>query len=347
MTRILVVRLSAMGDVAMTIPVISSFATQYPDCQITVLTRKSFLPLFFNLPSNVKFIGVDFKDEYKGISGILKLARRLEAEKFDYVVDLHSVLRTILIRLYLGLFGAKSASIDKGRREKKLLTRRYNKDLKPLKSSFDRYSDVFQRLGFTFDYTFTSIFSNNHLKDITFLTDQWEVKGTNQWVGIAPFAKHEGKILPLMHTEKLIEYLSNKHHLKILLFGGGSSEKQITEKWQTQFKNTFSLTGKFNLEQELLIISNLDLMVSMDSANMHLASLVNVPVVSIWGATHPYAGFLGWKQSENNIIQSDIQCRPCSVYGQKVCYRGDYACMNNLDLRSITNVIEFNLRKHD
>jgi len=80
----------------------------------------------------------------------------------------------------------------------------------------------------------------------------------------------------------------------------------------------------------LKFISRLDVMLSMDSSGMHLASLKNIPVVSVWGATHPYAGFLGYGQSMSNVLQTDLYCRPCSVYGNVPCYRGDFACMNQL-----------------
>ena len=81
---------------------------------------------------------------------------------------------------------------------------------------------------------------------------------------------------------------------------------------------------------ELALMGQLDAMLSMDSANMHLASLVGTRVVSIWGGTHPYAGFLGWNQKESDCIQLDLPCRPCSVYGNKRCLRGDYMCMNGI-----------------
>ena len=87
-------------------------------------------------------------------------------------------------------------------------------------------------------------------------------------------------------------------------------------------------------------MSHLDAMVSMDSSNMHLASLTGTPVVSVWGATHPYAGFLGWGQSTDNIVQIDLECRPCSIYGQKPCRRGDYACMNGIAPETIVDKIE-------
>ena len=78
------------------------------------------------------------------------------------------------------------------------------------------------------------------------------------------------------------------------------------------------------------MMGQLDVMLSMDSANMHLASLVGTRVVSVWGGTHPYAGFLGWSQKTEDCAQLDMPCRPCSVYGNKPCLRGDYACMNGI-----------------
>ena len=87
-------------------------------------------------------------------------------------------------------------------------------------------------------------------------------------------------------------------------------------------------------------MSHLDAMVSMDSANMHMASLVNCPVVSIWGATHPYAGFVGWGQKEENFVQLDMPCRPCSIYGSKPCLRGDYACLSGIAPEVIADKVE-------
>ena len=80
-------------------------------------------------------------------------------------------------------------------------------------------------------------------------------------------------------------------------------------------------------------------MVSMDSANMHLASLVDIPVVSIWGATHPYCGFKGWRQNDENIIQLPLTCRPCSVFGDRPCHRGDYLCLNGIKPAIVTDKI--------
>ena len=97
------------------------------------------------------------------------------------------------------------------------------------------------------------------------------------------------------------------------------------------------------LREELILMSNLDVMVSMDSANMHLASLVGTTVVSVWGATHPYAGFMGWNQKEENAVQVTLPCRPCSIFGNKPCRRGDYACLRQIEPSDIIQKIENNL----
>jgi ADP-heptose:LPS heptosyltransferase len=89
----------------------------------------------------------------------------------------------------------------------------------------------------------------------------------------------------------------------------------------------------------------LDVMVCMDSANMHLASLMAVPVVSVWGATHPYSGFLGWKQSMDNCVGVDFSCRPCTAHSDCKCKYGDYRCLESLHSSKIIEVIERNLEK--
>jgi len=102
-----------------------------------------------------------------------------------------------------------------------------------------------------------------------------------------------------------------------------------------------------SLKEELILMSHLDVMLSMDSANMHLASLTATPVVSVWGATHPCAGFMGWRQPEENAIQATLDCRPCSIYGQKTCRRGDYACLNMIKPETIAERIDQILEASD
>lgn len=334
MKRLVVFRFSAMGDVAMTVPVLYSLATQYPELQITVVSRAGFQPFFEKLPGNVSFMAADLYGKHKGIKGLFQLFQELRRQKFDAVADLHGVLRTFFLRFCFRLTGVRVEHIDKGRKEKKALTRQRNKIFRPLQTTCERYATVFNKLGWKIDLNFTSIFTSAVRDKSLFLPYTGE-KGNNYWIGIAPFAKHTGKMYPLSKMEEVISTLSQENATRILLFGGGQKETDILAQWEKKYSHTISLAGKLKLNGELTLMSELDLMVSMDSANMHMASLVHTPVISIWGATHPWGGFMGWNQSMENAIQTNHPCRPCSIFGHKPCQGKDFACLKQISPESI------------
>ena len=317
MKKILAYRFSAFGDVAMIVPVLKEFLAQNPDTEIVFVSRKNFADLFDGV-ERLTFRGVNL-DDYKGFFGLRKLALELKKEfQPDFVADLHNVLRTKI----LSFFFKKTATLDKGRTEKKLLTRKENKVKKPLKPTTERYADVFRKLGFTLKLSH-QLPKNSQQKS---------------GIGFAPFAQHAGKMLPIEKSLDLVKMLSKNH--PIYLFGGGKKEVEILSKWEQEVENVTSLAGKLSLKEELQKISELELMISMDSANMHLASLVGTRVVSVWGATHYFAGFLGYGQSEKDIVEiTDLACRPCSVFGNKPCFRGDYACLNQIEISEILKKI--------
>lgn len=336
MAKILVFRLSAIGDVAMTVPVIWSLTKTYPDAEITFVSQKFASGFLKHIPG-VKHFEVDLKGRHKGFWGIIRLYFDLrKLGKFDVIADLHDVIRTKILR-FLYLFSLSHfAIIDKGRKDKRNLTKVNKKVLRQLDTSVSRYAKVFYDAGFKFDVDFDYLFTLSPLTEkITNITGIRE----NKWVGIAPFAKHKGKIYPLEMMEKVMDLLSDTKDVKIFLFGGGQYEKEILEGWEKRFPNTISLAGKLSMEDELKVISNLEVLVSMDSANMHLASLVNTCVVSIWGATHPFAGFYGWNQNPKHALQINLPCRPCSIYGNKPCFRKDFACMNLITPESVYSKI--------
>lgn len=339
MAHILIIRFSALGDVAMTIPVIHSLATQYPQHKITVLSRAVWQPLFEGLPSNVSFVGADLTGKHKGIWGLNSLYSQLKRLHIDYVADFHHVLRSKYLCLRFRLANIPVASIRKGRTGKKKLVRRHHKVLENQKSSFRRYADVLEELGFPVLLNFSSIYGEGK-GDFSEIEPVTGPKGNQKWIGIAPFAKHRGKIYPIELEEQVVAHFAANPDVQVFLFGGGRSEQEIFDSWTAKYPSVVSMIGKLNMRTELNLMSHLDVMLSMDSANMHLASLVNIPVVSVWGATHPYAGFMGWKQLPVNTVQLDLSCRPCSVYGQKPCWRGDYACLREIKPEQVIAKIE-------
>lgn len=330
--HLLIIRFSALGDIAMAVPVVASLARQYPDLRITVLSRPFARVLFEGLAPNVGFMGADIKKEYAGLRGMNALYRRLVAKNITAVADFHNILRSNYLRLRFNLGHYHVAHINKHRRGKHRLTRNNNKVMEQQPTSFHNYLEVLARLGYTVEPTFTSIFppEGGHLRLLPHVIG--EKKKFQQWIGIAPFAAHKGKIYPEQNMEKVIVQLIQRHpSCRIFLFGGGGDEKVIIDGWAEKYKNCVNASAVVGgLKNELILMSHLDVMISMDSANMHLASLTATPVVSIWGATHPFAGFMGWHQNPDNAIGLNLPCRPCSVYGNKPCLRGDYACLKNI-----------------
>lgn len=299
--HIAVFRFSAMGDVAMTIPVIRAFLTQNPDVKITFVSREKFHPLFEEFP-NIHFYSADLNGKHKGISGLYKLAKALKKLEIDGIADLHNVLRTKVLCKFLTSNSRKIAVLNKGRKERKELIKSQNNVIKPIKPMSERYADVFRQLGFSLNLS-------HQLPKI--------ISEKENAIGIAPFAMYEGKMYPLEKMKIVAQKIAEKD-IKVYLFGGGKSEEIELKNWEKLNSNIESIAGKFDLKKELNIIQNLQLMVSMDSANMHLASLVGTKVISLWGNTHPYMGFLGYGQSIDDVIQDEsLLQRPTSVFGKE------------------------------
>lgn len=315
--HILVIRLSAMGDVAMTVPVLRAFAQQHPNVKITFLSKPFLAPLFEGIP-NVIFHGARVKEKHKGIFGLYKLYKELKKLGITHVADLHNVLRSKILRTFFALSGFKISFIDKGRSEKKALTRSKNKIFKQLKTSHERYADVFRKLGFSLDLSTPQKLSKPNLSGQS-LNITHEKK--EPWVGIAPFAAFEGKKYPLHLMEQVISGLQVKK-VKIFLFGGGDTEVALLNTIQDKFSNVINLAGKLSLKDELNVIAHLDLMISMDSGNAHFSAMQQVKTITVWGVTHPYAGFAPFAQPMDYCIIPDLNKYPdipCSIYGNKVC----------------------------
>lgn len=310
--KILSFRLSAIGDVAMTIPVILAVLKQNPEVEIDYVTPR-FLHNFFPKHPRLQLLDFDKKKENKGLKGIYKLYKKIKTNEYDAYVDLHNVLRSSVLGLFLAASVKDRVSLDKGRKEKRALTRKKNKKLVPLRPMTERYADVFRKLGLKVELS--------HKLENQLFSSQKRINA----IGIAPFAKHKEKAYPLDKTLEVAKQIA-KTGTQVFVFGSKAEALRLSD---FKGENIEVVAGKYNFREELRLIAQLQCMLSMDSSNMHLASLVGTPVISIWGATHPFAGFLGYGQKMENAVQREnLSCRPCSVFGNKKCWRKDWACMD-------------------
>ncbi len=325
--KILAIRLSALGDICMTLPVIDSFCRTYPDVELTFVTSKPgaiITNTVLHLP-NLVVLPINKKD-YSGLKGANRLYNDLKVNNFDAVADLHNVLRTIWVDLRYRISNKTVSVIDKGRKDKKKLVKHVINE--QLKSGVERYKDVFTKLGFEFDINFDG---KEHRLDSS---------SKLQAIGIAPFAQHKGKIYPIEKMAKVVDLLvEQRPDLHVYLFGG-PQDSEIMQAWEDKYpEQVTNVAGKQTFAEDLALMSGLQLMVSMDSANMHLASLVGLRCLSVWGATHIHAGFLGYNQSEEDVVDVDLPCRPCSIYGNKPCKYNDYRCLASIEPEYLTKRI--------
>ncbi|MGN0238344.1 MAG: glycosyltransferase family 9 protein [Lepagella sp.] len=350
--RVLITRFSALGDLALTIPAIYSACRCYPDTLFIVVTRRAFARIFINPPANLRVEGVDVHADYHGISGIRRLARYLyDAYHPDILVDLHNVLRTRILSLFLRLHGVPDYHLVKPRRQRRQLTRSKHKVLAPLRSQSDRYFDVFADAGLPVEVKFDTLFGDRYAASPDSFAAVTPLRHEGcLWIGIAPFAAHTGKIYPIELMENVVESLADiadkSGKLKVFLFGGGKQETEILDAWAQKYPHVISLAGKgYGFAVELSLFNHLDLVVTMDSGNMHLAAIAGAPTLSIWGATHPYCGFSPWNASQSIFCQNhSLTCRPCSVFGNKPCLFGDLRCLNSISPDYILSIIRKKLQ---
>jgi ADP-heptose:LPS heptosyltransferase len=308
-----------MGDVAMTVPVLRALVLQHPDVKITMVSRPFFQPFFEGVP-NVNFFGVDLKERHKGFLGLFRLFSDLRKLEIDLVADLHNVLRSKVVRTLFALTGKKVAATDKGRTEKKALTSLTNKFFAPVKPMIESHVDTFNQLGFSIDlanpkFPEKAILSEEILKIIgeipTFV-------GMN-WIGIAPFAQYESKVYPQDLMQQVIDDLAKNKTVKIFLFGGSEEIKKLNQ-LKNNHENVIVVAGKLSFEAEIQLISNLDVMLSMDSGNAHIAAMLGVKAITLWGATHPFAGFKPFNQPDDFCLtanRAQFPLLPTSIYGNK------------------------------
>ena len=301
----------------MTVPVIRAFVMQHPEVKITVLSKGFLKPLFEGI-ENVSFYTAEVKGKHKGLLGLRKLYKELKRLNFTHVADLHNVTRSIIVRNFFKLSGTKVSFIDKGRAEKKALTRIENKVFKQLKTSHQRYADVFLNLGFSVDITNPkSVITPKLANEVLKVTGE----KNNIWIGIAPFAAFPSKTYPLDLLEEVIAQLSEKKY-QLFLFGG-KQDVEILVSLSEKYSNTKVVANCLGgLKNEINLISNLDLMLSMDSGNAHFSAMQGVKTITLWGNTHPFAGFAPFNQPTDFCILPEVSKYPnlpCSIYGNKVC----------------------------
>ena len=315
----------------MTVPIIRLVKRRSPSTKISILTKPSYIEIFREF-KEANIISIDLKGKHKGLFGLVKLYYELKQLGVDVVIDLHGVLRTNFLKL---LWGKNFYQIEKGRKEKENLIN--GKHFQQLKTTHQRYLDVFNNINYNLSFSKIEFPKKSNLSRHAITS---KIDFSKKLIGIAPFAKHKAKAYSLEQMKEVIGSISKEY--TVLLFGGGENESKQLKTISKENKKVFSLAEEFSLSDQLDFISNLDLMISMDSANGHLAAMYGVKVLTIWGVTHPYAGFAPFNQSSKYSILVDKNTYPkipTSIYGNKYP-KGYEKAINSISAEEIVKKVE-------
>ena len=325
--NVLVMRLSVLGNVAMTIPVLYPVCRANPDTRFIMLTKKWPASMFHDRPSNLKVVDFDVKENHSGLFGLLKLAAQLyRYYDVDAVADLHNVSGTWIIDAYMKAKGARIARLDREKAKRRALVK--HRSSEPITPIHDRYRNVFLQLGLEAPDDFTRLYDGCAWPVSPIVLQK---EPGQRWIAISPFSSHPNKAYPLELMEQVIAKLNKNENYWLFLMGGGKAEKIALRTIARKYKNVVSMAEvKHKFIDEYALLGQCDLMLTMESANMHLASLVDLQAMTIWGPTSPACGYQGYNQVVQDDIQLEMDCRPCSITGDKPCKYGDYRCLRNI-----------------
>ena len=322
MARMLILRTAGIGDVAMLVHAVRALRETYPELELVIATKARMPQLFAGI-EGLEFIIV------KGFSQMLRDIRQARP---DCVADMRNELRGKAVRFLMRLRGVPCAGYRQGYAERRPLLRPRDKQIVWLQNNVLRFLDVFARLGYPvappapapWTQPLPAVFG--------------EKKG--RWAGFAPFAGTELKVYPEPLRTRLAEGLARRYE-RLFLFSGGGEEYVWCTQLEQRFPNITTVFKKTDFAGEVSLMARLDVVITMDSSAMHMASLAGAPLLTLWGATHPAIGYSAWgADPERNYLQLDMPCRPCSVYGEGKCRLGDCPCLKNIPVETVLEKAE-------
>ena len=318
-TRILIIRLSSMGDIVLTTPVIRRLKLQLEgETEIHFLTKKSFVPLLESNPYISKIHAMD--------KTVMEVVPELMELEFDYIIDLHNNIRSRIVKRKLKSLAFTFDKLN----IKKWLWVNLGINKMPNVHVVDRYLDAI------------SAFST---KDDQKGLDYFIPEGTSierftipeNYIAFAIGGAHVGK---RMDAEKLISICKKTNHSIVLL--GGKDDTETAQKIKEAVPGVINLCGELSIHESALAVKNARLVISGDTGLMHIASAFTKKIISLWGCTVPGLGMYPYRPNEHSVMLEPHgrSKRPCSKLGNKCKYGSDNRCIQQIDELEIKGAIE-------
>lgn len=323
--RVLIIRLSSIGDVILTTPILKKLKKKYPQMTIDFVVLKRFKDSIEGVPYIDNLILFD-KKKYKGIKGIKSFVTTIKDNEYEYIFDLHAKLRSFVMCFFLKgkVYRYKKRALWKTILVKLKLIK-YNVDNTIVKNYFNAFKD--------FDIKYSG-------EDLTFSFSQEDlevVRDYSNYIVFAPGASKETKKWTVEGFGNLAKLLHEKYNKSIILIGGNGDKERCEKIDKISGGICIDLAGKLSLKESGALLSNADFLVTNDSGPFHMARGVKTKSFVIFGPTDPNM----FEYDDLGIlVYRGEECSPCSLHGDKVCPKGHFNCMKKLKSEDVLKVIE-------
>ncbi len=342
--NILIVKLSAIGDVIHTFPALNAVRKQYPDAHITWLVEEAASSLIEGHTALNRVLVSKRKSWIKGIAGhsyldnireACSFIKELRDTKYDIILDFQALLKSgILIGLAKG---KRKIGFDKGMQHQEHSYIFLNERVPPVDMeihALTRGMMLLEAIGISSnDIEYNIYISDQDRKKADDLLQQHEKKEYKTIVAINPVAKWETKLWDNAKFAKLADNLIKQYNAKVFFTGSAEDRELILDIISRMKGKTYSLAGRTTLKTLAAIFEKTDFIISTDTGPMHMAAAVGTPVIALFGPTAPWrTGPFG---IDHQIIRADLECSPCF---KRQCKTID--CMKQISVEQVLNGVE-------
>jgi len=324
LNKILIIRLSSIGDILLTTPFIRQIRKVFPESQIDFVIKNKYSDLLENNPhinNLIKF------DNDTGVAGLKELRNTLIENEYSYIFDLHNNLRSNFLRQKLNC--QNKYYIKKNKLVQFLLVKFKINRYPEITPIAERYLNVGKPAGIKDDNQGLEIFWNKDSEvSVNKILNRNGIKQNETFYAVAPGAGFYTKRWPLEYYQTFAENILAKHKSKVVVLGDDNDKQQ--GKNLAKYNNVIDLTGQLSLIQSAVVLSKSKALVSNDTGLMHMATAINTPVLAIFGSTVKEFGFYPYRSKSIVVENRDLKCRPCSHIGRNNCPKEHFKCMKEI-----------------
>jgi lipopolysaccharide heptosyltransferase II len=323
--KICIIRLSSIGDIILTTPLLRSIRKKYPDASITYITKKQYAGLLVDSPYISELIAFDKSEGFRGLRNI---KRRLKSQQFDAFLDIHKNWRSRFLRWGLG--AQLIASYPKYIIRRALLVKLKINFYRHIRPVYLRYFEAARKLGVQYDGEGSEIhFPVAATEKVKALLSSLGYKFDTQLVVICPGATYFNKKWLSGGFVKTARHLINAKSAFVIMHGGPEDKDQCKIIATETGPGAFSMAGTLSLPETAALLRLSTLVIANDSGLLHLAQSQKRPVVGIYGPTTRELGFFPIEQN-STVVQTSLSCRPCTPKGLNYCPKGHFRCMKDI-----------------